>query len=193
MIKICGIVDVPTAIVAAEAGATAIGLVFADSPRRVSIQVAADIARSLRGVEIIGVFRASDLPLLPHVLRHVDLHAIQMHGVAAIPQNLNGREVIPGIRTGSNCELPHKRILVDSPKGEGSGMSWDYGTVAPLAAQRRVILAGGLSPDNVAEAVSRVRPYGVDVSSGVESSPGIKDPAKILDFVQAARTAGVSS
>ena len=193
MIKICGITDAHTAEAAVQAGATAIGLVFADSPRRVSARAAASIAAAVQGVEIIGVFRARDLEALPEVLEHIDLHAIQVHRAGDLPLTLLGREVIPGVRAEFADEFSHSRVLVDAPLGEGSGVAWDFSTVAALAARRRVILAGGLTPDNVAEAIRLARPYGIDVSSGVESAPGVKDAAKIRDFIQAALATGVTS
>ena len=197
MIKICGIVDARTATVAAEAGATAIGLVFADSPRRVSARVAADIAAAVQDVEIIGVFRARDLEALPEILEHIDLHAIQVHRAGDLPLTLLGREVVPGVRSEFADEFadefPHARLLVDAPLGEGSGVAWDFGSVAALSARRRVILAGGLTPANVAHAIAAARPHGVDVSSGVESAPGVKDLAKIRDFIQAVLSTGVSA
>lgn len=187
MIKICGITDAATAALAAEAGATAIGLVFADSPRRVSARQAAEIVRALpRAVERIGVFRRGDLDQLPAILEQVDLDAIQVHRAEDLPLALLGREVIPGVRVEYAGDFRHGRVLVDSPLGEGSGMAWNFADVRRFAQGRRVILAGGLTPDNVAEAIRLARPYGVDVSSGVERAPGMKDAALVRAFVQAA-------
>lgn len=188
MIKICGITDAATAALAAEAGATAIGLVFADSPRRVSARQAAEIARALpREVERIGVFRRGDLDRLPDILEHVDLDAIQVHRAEELPLALHGREVIPGVRVEYTSDFRHGRVLVDSPLGEGSGVAWNFADVRRFAQGRRVILAGGLSAANVAEAIRLARPHGVDVSSGVERAPGVKDAALVRAFIQAAR------
>lgn len=187
MIKICGITDAATAALAAEAGATAIGLVFADSPRRVSARQAAEIVRALpRAVERIGVFRRGDLDQLPAILEQVDLDAIQVHRAEDLPLALHGREVIPGVRVEYAGDFRHGRVLVDSPLGEGSGMAWNFADVRRFAQGRRVILAGGLTPANVAEAIRLAQPYGVDVSSGVERAPGMKDAALVRAFVQAA-------
>lgn len=187
MIKICGITDAATAALAAEAGATAIGLVFADSPRRVSARQAAEIVCHLpREVERIGVFRRGDLDQLPAILEQVDLDAIQVHRAEDLPLTLHGREVIPGVRVEYAGDFRHGRVLVDSPLGEGSGMAWNFADVRRFAQGRRVILAGGLTPANVAEAIRLAQPYGVDVSSGVERAPGMKDAALVRAFVQAA-------
>lgn len=187
MIKICGITDAATAALAAEAGATAIGLVFADSPRRVSARQAAEIVRALpRAVERVGVFRRGDLDRLPDILEQVDLDAIQVHRAEELPLALLGREVIPGVRVEYAGDFRHGRVLVDSPLGEGSGMAWNFADVRRFAQGRRVILAGGLTPANVAEAIRLAQPYGVDVSSGVERAPGVKDAVLVRAFVQAA-------
>jgi phosphoribosylanthranilate isomerase len=187
MIKICGITDAATAALASEAGATAIGLVFADSPRRVSARQAAEIVRALpRKVERVGVFRRGDLRELPAILEHVDLDAIQVHRAEELPLALHGREVIPGVRVEFAGDFRHGRVLVDSPMGEGSGTAWNFADVRRFAQGRRVILAGGLTPANVEQAIRLAQPYGVDVSSGVERAPGVKDAGLVRAFVQAA-------
>lgn len=190
MIKICGIRDAKAAQVAVEAGATAIGFVFADSPRRVSPAEAAGIAAALpASIERIGVFRRHNLRDLPTILESVDLGAIQVHRAEDLPLVLNGREVIPGVRVEFTRDFRHGRVLVDSPSGEGSGVSWKFEEVRRFAKGRRVILAGGLTPENVADAIAQAHPYGVDVSSGVESERGVKDHGRIRAFVQTAREA----
>lgn len=190
MIKICGIVDVTTALVAAEAGATAIGLVFAESPRKVSSVAAAAIDKALPpGIERIGVFRAADLRRLPGILEAVRLDAIQVHGLDAPPLTLDGLPVIPAFRASFPVGLRHARLLLDSPSGEGSGQAWDFAQVKGIALRRGLILAGGLTPENVAQAIRVVRPYGVDVSSGVESRRGRKDAGLVRAFIDSARAA----
>lgn len=188
MIKICGLRDVASAIAAAEAGATAIGLVFSDSPRRVTRMAAQAIGEALADLEVerIGVFRATDLAELPGILETIALDAIQVHGLANLPFTLYGLHVIPGGSIVDIAGLHHPRVLADSPSGAGSGAAWDYHEVAALAATRPVVLAGGLTPDNVAAAIEAVRPHGVDVSSGVESSRGVKDHGLIRAFIQQA-------
>jgi phosphoribosylanthranilate isomerase len=194
VIKICGVRDVKTAEIAAEAGATAIGFVFADSPRRVDADEAGRIAAALpRGIERVGVFRRHNLRDLPTILKVIDLDAIQVHRAEDLPLVLHGREVIPGVRVEFTADFRHGRVLVDSPSGEGSGVSWKFDEVRRFAKGRKVILAGGLTPENVAEAVAKARPYGVDVSSGVESERGVKDHGRVRAFVQAAKEALVAS
>ncbi|MCB9895711.1 MAG: phosphoribosylanthranilate isomerase [Planctomycetes bacterium] len=190
MIKICGITDASTAEVAVRAGATAIGLVFADSPRRVSARQAAEIVAGLpEGIERIGVFRRADLDALPGILESVELDAVQVHRAEDLPSVLHGREVIPGVRVEFVGELRHCRVLVDSPYGEGSGVPWNFESASRYVSGKRIILAGGLTPDNVGDAIARTRPYGVDVSSGVERERGRKDHGLIKAFVTAAREA----
>ncbi|MBZ0135287.1 MAG: phosphoribosylanthranilate isomerase [Planctomycetes bacterium] len=190
MIKICGISDIKTAEVAINAGATAIGFVFATSPRQVTPEQAGGIAREIpRHIERIGVFRHTDLDDLEKILRLVDLTAIQVHRAEELPLTLHGREVIPGVRVEFAGDYQHGRVLVDSPLGEGSGVAWSFEDVRRFAKGKRVILAGGLTPDNVADAVRRARPHGVDVSSGVESDRGVKDHGLVRAFVQAAKEA----
>lgn len=188
MIKICGLRDVAGAVVAAESGATAIGLVFSDSPRRVARVAAQAIGEALAdfNVECIGVFRAADLPDLPGILESVALDAVQVHGLKQPPFTLYGLHLIPGGSIAEVTGLQHPRLLADSPLGAGSGAAWDFREVGALAATRPVILAGGLTPENVAAAIEAVRPHGVDVSSGVESRRGVKDHGLIRAFIQQA-------
>ena len=190
MIKICGIQDLASAEVAIDAGATALGFVFASSPREVTAEQAASIASNVpNDIERIGVFRHTDLQGLEGLVARVDLSAVQIHRADDLPLELHGREVIPGVRVEFASEFKHKRVLVDSPLGEGSGVAWSFEDVRRFASGQRVILAGGLNPKNVADAIRRARPYGVDVSSGVERERGVKDHGLIREFVQAAKEA----
>ncbi len=190
MIKICGVTDVRTALAAAEAGATAIGLVFAESPRTIGTAEAAAIADALpAGVERVGVFRAGDLKRLAAIHGAVRLDVIQVHGLDQPPLTLDGLPVMPAFRAGFPVGLRHARLLLDSPAGEGSGQAWDFKQLRGMAMRRGLILAGGLTPRNVAEAIDVVKPYGVDVSSGVESRRGRKDVALIKRFVAASLAA----
>lgn len=190
MIKVCGITDTFTAGVAVEAGATAIGVVFAESPRRVSLRTAEEILAGLpAGVERIGVFRRKDLDQLPVIFAHLDLDAIQVHGADALPLKIHGHEIIPAARVEHAGGFRHGRVLVDSPAGEGSGVGWKFELVHEHAKGKSLILAGGLTPDNVGDAVEKARPYGVDVSSGVESERGRKDHTLIRAFIQNAKEA----
>lgn len=197
-VKICGLrrpVDLEAAV---EAGADAIGLVFADSPRRVTAAEAADLmARVPPGIEVVAVFREPEPDRLRAALDlgigwiQADASWRAPAGVRWLPAFADGADLAE--RAGHHPTGPGQglsaAILVDGPVGGGRGVPPDLDRVAALAATRPVILAGGLRPDTVAAAIARVRPFGVDVSSGVESEPGVKDPARVRAFVAAARAA----
>lgn len=193
-IKICGVQDVSTAQAACEAGADAIGLVFAESPRRVSIARAQEIRAALPGrVEVFAVVRGMKVDEILALLAEVSVDALQFHcDDGMFPDFDFGVELVPAIPAGfiKTCDargLRGRRFIVDAPRGAGSGISWDYREVA--GAGERLILAGGLGPANVAAAIAAARPWGVDVSSGVEVRRGIKDAALIREFIEKARKA----
>jgi phosphoribosylanthranilate isomerase len=192
MIKICGIRTEEIARTAIHAGATALGFVFAASPRQVSVAVAADIcSRIPGGVERIGVFRGMLLDEVRAVLAEVAVTAAQIHVDPEIelPTTLDGVEVIAAGSLAEVANLPHDRVLVDSPAGAGSGEAWDYARARKLSDRRPVILAGGLRVANVGSAIAAARPAGIDVSSGVEIERGEKDPGMILAFCATAARA----
>lgn len=189
MIKVCGIRDPLAALAAADAGATAVGIVFSRSPRMVSLRQAARTFASVPpGVERIAVLRAADLQRVPAILHAVAIDALQIHG-GRLPANLHGLEVISAGSLKHVLEQPHRRVLADSPSGAGSGAAWDYATAAARGYGPRLVLAGGLTARNVRAAIHAARPYGVDVSSGVERRPGIKDHGLMREFVCRARQA----
>ena len=214
-VKICGITQPQWAAAAAEAGADAIGLVFAESPRRVTAREARDIIRALPPwVAPVGVF-VDERP--GEILRLADETGItvaQLHGDEP-PETLAelGRlKVVKAFRVGGEEDLaaarewktkserlgrPADGYLIDArvaggPKG-GSGQTANWGLAARMIIEgfRPLVLAGGLTPDNVAEAIAAVRPWGIDGSSGLETGPGLKSPEKIRAFVDAARRATV--
>jgi phosphoribosylanthranilate isomerase len=196
-IKICGMTDARAVEAALSAGADAIGFVFAPSVRSVTPQLAAQLARPARGRALcVAVTLHPDAGLLqqvfgdfsPDVLQTdvEDLASIALPpGVKSWPV-LRGTppEVLPGAADSSHP------VLFEGPRS-GTGKVADWSAARRLAGVRRVILAGGLSPANVAEAIDAVQPFGVDVSSGVEESPGRKSPALIESFVSRARAAFV--
>jgi phosphoribosylanthranilate isomerase len=199
LIKICGLTRPDDARRAEEAGATAIGMVFwAKSPRAVTLaQAEAVVAAVGRDVLTVGVFVDATREAIDHVMRRVPLGAAQLHGdespafVDSLPW-----PVIKALAVPAEGSLPDLspwsgvRVLLDTHDQErrgGTGRLVDWTRAAALAATRPVILAGGLRPDNVAEAVKRVRPAGIDVSSGVEQSPGVKDEARVRAFIEAVR------
>lgn len=200
-VKICGITRAEDALAAVECGADAIGLVFADSPRRITPEEAAEITRSLPAfVCPVGVFVDADVDEVRRTAADAGLHAVQLAGreTPEYVRGLDGVDVIKCIHVAGSDDIARTAeyegcdILLDtaSPRaagGTGEVFPWEF--AVELAARRRIILAGGLRPDNVADAVRRVRPWAVDVSSGVESRPGIKDAGKIRRFVENAGSA----
>ena len=200
-IKICGITNLDDALRAADAGADAIGLNFVEgTPRYVSPAVAAAIAAGLPPfVCPVGVFWDHAPDHVAQVVAECGLGAVQLHGVeppevvAAMP-----RPVLKSIKVREPADLGQMdrykpaAFLLDSPArwSEGEARAPIPWTLAREAGSRgRVILAAGLTPETVGEAIRVARPWGVDVASGVEAAPGRKDPAKVERFVRAARAA----
>jgi len=192
-IKICGMTT-PVAVDAALAcEADAIGFVFAESVRRVTTQQANTLAAAARNrAACVAVTRHPTREQVDEILREFKPDFLQTDiedlDKLQLPRELG---VLPVVRPGPQgaCELP-RRILFEGPVS-GSGQITDWDTAAELSLRTQVILAGGLSPLNVGIAVRRVRPFGVDVSSGVEESPGVKSSEKIEKFVAAARMAAL--
>jgi phosphoribosylanthranilate isomerase len=199
-VKICGITRPEDARAAAMAGADAIGLVFyAPSPRHVTYQQANEIIRALPPfVTTVGLFVNAEKSYIQEVMDNVAIDLLQFHGQESAPEC--GRYQRPYIKAIAMREgedpaimaagFPDAQgILLDSYHATqvgGTGESFDW-TRVPRNLNLPIILAGGLYPDNVAEAVRQVRPYAVDVSSGVEAQKGIKDADKIAAFIAAAK------
>jgi len=196
-IKICGITRTEDALLAAELGATAVGFVlWPGSPRAIDPFRARTIARHLPPlVAVVGVFVDQPLEYVRRVARLVPLDAIQLHGGESADYCRDaGARVIKAIaasRTAADevVRLPRNVVVlldaVDPVRHGGTGRSVDWTVAARVARMRPTILAGGLRPENVGEAVRRVRPFGVDVSSGVEARPGVKDGGRLRDFFAA--------
>lgn len=186
-IKICGITELATAHAAVEAGADAVGFVFASSPRKVDPGHAVHISGELPPATLrVAVFRRPTLDDIDAVLDVFTPDLVQadyesLEGFGAI-------DTLPVFREGAESAPDGGRFLYEGPVS-GSGRSVEMSTAAEVARLGDMVLAGGLRPDNVGHAIDQVRPYGVDVSSGVESSPGVKDPALIRSFVAAVRAA----
>lgn len=197
-IKICGITRVEDALAAATVGADAIGLVFYErSPRRVTVEQAAVIAAALPPfVTTVGLFVDADAQTVENVLARVPLDLLQFHGDE--PEDYCrsfSRPYIKAIRMRPDLLLPKtvddynsaRGILLDTyiegvPGGTGQTFPW---SIVPDEVKMPIILAGGLNTDNVAEAIATVRPWAVDVSSGVERASGIKDADLMAAFVAA--------
>jgi len=196
-VKICGITDIETALVAAEAGANAIGLVFAPSRRQVSAEQARAITHAAPPfVTKVGVFVDETPSRVNELAAACGLDCVQLHGEESPDACAAAtRPVIKAIRmsyASSRAQLSEYRVaafLLDADvpgKAGGTGRTFDWELAVPMARTARVILSGGLTPENVQDALNRVRPFGVDVSSGVETR-GRKDPQKIRAFIARVR------
>jgi phosphoribosylanthranilate isomerase len=202
-IKICGITRPSDARAAAQAGADAIGLVFyPPSPRYLSVDRAVEIRDALPPfVQTVALFVNPDAAQVAQVIGRVKPALLQFHGEESVDfceefgaPYVKACRIKPGVDALKYLR-PFSRAaawLFDShvPEYGGVGESFDWSLV-PAAPERHVILSGGLSAGNVAAAIQRVRPWGVDVSSGVESAKGIKDAAKIAAFIAEVRNADV--
>ncbi len=201
-IKICGVTHPEDAVAAADAGADLIGLNFVpDSPRYLSLDLAAEIAESVEGrVERVAIFRDAPWSEIERVTRRVGLERIQFHGDESEEDiELVDYPVIKAVR-GADREaadrFPGALLLLDHPtKGGGQGAAWDWTEATELIAEGMdLMLAGGLTPDNVTaalEALGDYLPWGVDVATGVELEGEVrKDPARVAAFVAAVRAAG---
>jgi phosphoribosylanthranilate isomerase len=197
-VKICGITNEDDALLAVAMGADAVGFVFAPSPRQIAPQQVYDITRRLPPeVLTVGVFRDEHPKLVTDIIHRSGVKAAQLHGnegpdvVREVAQA--ARWVIKAYPAGSSKladvhDMPTDLILIDNAT-PGSGQLFDWSLAGEVPEGKRLILAGGLDPDNVADAVKAVEPWGVDVSTGVERSPGKKDPIKVKRFVERAREA----
>ena len=202
-IKICGLTNTEDALVALDAGADYLGFVmYAGSARANTAQSLERIRATLpSGARVVAVFVNETPEEVARIASACDLAAVQIHGDEASPgfQSMP----VPVWRAvhrrdeawqPASADWPAERYVVDAaPAGQygGSGIESDFEAAANLARQNPLMLAGGLRPHNVTEAVKLVRPLGVDVSSGVESEPGRKDHGRIRDFIRNVKTADV--
>ena len=210
VVKICGITEKWQAVSAIEAGSDFIGIVFAASPRQVSIECARDLVSAVRevsiNVKVVGVFVNMPVPAVNRCADICDLDYVQLSGEETWAYCYEvKRPLIKAVRVGKGQELetlcgelrygkrilaPKEHIILLDSLVEGSyggtGVASDWDLFRGVAKRFPVIIAGGLKPENVAQAVELVSPWGVDVSSGVESN-GIKDRGKMVAFVNAAR------
>lgn len=197
-VKICGITNEADALMAVAMGADALGFVFAPSTRQVTPEAVADIVRQLpEGVLAIGVFRDESAQRIVDVVERTGLGGVQLHGRESPGEAAWIHERVPFVaqafvagdtRLDRVDDYRVDAVLVDAVT-PGAGRTFDWALVGDLPRRHRVVLAGGLHPDNVADAVRTVGPWGVDVSSGVESAPGRKDVLLVRRFVETARAA----
>jgi phosphoribosylanthranilate isomerase len=217
-IKICANTSLADAQLAAEAGADAVGFVFAPSPRRVTPGFVARVVPQLpAALDKIGVFVDAGFEEIAATVEAAGLTGVQLHfdAPAALPAQLRGRfgaklrilgvvhfDARAGKRVAAIARDTHiDALLVDSRTAAavgGTGVAFDWAAAGKTLfqnarARERFIAAGGLTPENVAEAIATLRPWGVDVVSGVESAPGCKDAAKVRAFVANARAANASA
>jgi phosphoribosylanthranilate isomerase len=199
--KICGVRDAQSALNAVKAGADAIGLNFVRwSKRYVTAEQALAIANEVRGtVELVGVVEDASLEQAGSLREQLGLDRIQFHFGATGPNGLKLPDwayIAVGVASPDDIHaienLPGSVLLVDAcvaGRSGGTGTTYDWSWVVDLARRRQIILAGGLTPANVGEAVARVSPWGVDVASGVEFAgrPGSKDPNLVSEFIRNAR------
>jgi phosphoribosylanthranilate isomerase len=198
-IKICGITRAADALAAAEEGADYIGLIFAKSARKLDVKTAQDVISNLpTGVDAVGVFMNQPIEEVRRILDATGLKTAQLHGDESprFAKEL-GVPVIKAFDTYNDGSLNQLKkydafaFLLDLPKGGGAGARAQVDPEWAVLAKRhgKVLLAGKLTVDSVGDMVRKVRPWGVDVCSATEKSPGLKDRAKIRDFIQSAREA----
>lgn len=197
-IKVCGTTSEQDALLAVAMGADAVGFVFAPSSRQIAPQVAGDIIKRLpRETVAVGVFRDEAPERVLATAHRAGVKAVQLHGheKPEVAQWLRSR--LPMVIQGFPAGDPRVRrageygayaVLLDAPN-PGSGKVFDWALAAEVPPGQRVIIAGGLTPDNVAAAIAHTRPWGVDVATGVEREPGVKDPIKMRDFIAEVRAA----
>jgi phosphoribosylanthranilate isomerase len=207
-VKICGITRLEDAELAVESGAWALGFILWPGSRRfVDPAVAAGIARQVRRqIQLVGVFVNQAMDEIVHAADQIGLTHVQLHGdegpaFATEVGRRTGAKVIKAARVQSRADLQAlERYRVDfhlldahteGLRG-GSGRSWDWELSPHRRSKVPAILAGGLTVENVADGIAAVKPYAVDVVSGTEASPGVKDPDKVRAFIEAAHAAGAA-
>lgn len=198
-VKICGTTNEEDALLSVALGADAVGFIFAASSRQIKPRQAGDIVRRLPAdVLTVGVFRNESPKRVIETVMETDVRAVQLHGMESPDDVAELRTALPlivikafsaasrevAVADSYNAQV----VLLDAPS-PGSGQIFDWRLAAGVPDGVRLMLAGGLHPDNVTEAIEQVHPWGVDVVSGVEAKPGQKDPRKLRDFIRKAKAA----
>lgn len=201
-VKICGVTTVAQAVACADLRVDALGVNFvASSPRRVDERLARAVVEAVgRRTLVVGVVAGMTVEAMRALVDRTGVGCLQLHGdesaaeVAALLPHAYKAMRIAGPEDATDAEgMPGEYVMVDAQvQGSlgGTGHTFDWGWVVGLASRRKLVLAGGLTPENVRSAVERVRPWCVDVASGVESAPGVKDLGRVRAFVEAARPGG---
>jgi phosphoribosylanthranilate isomerase len=210
-VKLCGITSQADAKLAADAGAWAIGLIFADeSPRRVDVATAAEIGAAMRRrLEVVGVFLNTPLDEVVEIADLCSLTAVQLHGeegptFCGEVGHRTGSKVIKAARVRDRASVQALRAfrvgvdyhLLDAYSDDaagGTGRTFQWELAKERGAGPPVILSGGITPDNVGEAIAAVRPFAVDSASGTEASPGVKDPVKVTALMRAVQQASLAA
>jgi phosphoribosylanthranilate isomerase len=210
-VKLCGITSTADAKLAADAGAWAIGMIFTDeSPRRVEVATAAEIGAAMRRrVEVVGVFLNAPLDEVVELADLCSVTALQLHGdegptYCAELAHRTGCKVIKAARVRDRASVQALRAFrvavdyhlldayaADAPGGTGKTFPWEL--AKERGAGPPLILSGGITPGNVAEAIAGVRPFAVDSASGTEAEPGVKDPAKVTALMRAVEQASLAA
>ena len=199
-VKICGLTDVDDALLAVALGADSLGLNFVSgSTRQIAPARGRDIAARIPPETLtVGIFRNESKERVVDIVHTVGLRAAQLHGNESPEEVAWVAERVPLVIKAVSAGTEQARranefavpiILVDAPT-PGAGEVFDWRLTESLPLDRRILLAGGLDPENVADAIAAVKPWGVDVASGVESAPGRKDPSALRRFIQNAKAAG---
>lgn len=198
-VKICGVTTEADALLAVGMGASAVGFVFAPSPRQMAPAAVGDIIKRLPPeTRTVGVFRNESPRRVVDIANSIGLNGVQLHGLESAEDTLWVAQRVAWTIKAFPAGHPNIErfdsygagtLLVDGPN-PGSGELFDWRLAEGVADPSRLVVSGGLRADNVAAAVEHLQPWGVDVSSGVESSPGIKDAVRLRDFIHAARAAG---
>jgi phosphoribosylanthranilate isomerase len=197
-VKICGTTSEEDALLAVAMGADAVGFIFAPSPRQIAPALAGDIAKRLPPeVLTVGVFRDHSPQRVVEIMEGANLRAAQLHGRETAEQTTwirrRVRTVIKAFAAGDHSIADARDygadvVLLDAAT-PGTGQVFDWRLAEGVPSGMRLLLAGGLHEDNVADAIAQVQPWGVDAATGVESVPGKKDPRRLRAFIAAARSA----
>jgi len=203
LVKICGITRLEDAIIAIENGVDYLGLIFASSPREVSLDRAQEIIEAVSEFRSwVGVFVDTPAPTILKISKRLGLRVVQLHGSESIDESRllqkEGLSTIKAFRVQNKVDLDRAQaydsqyVLLDSyseNQAGGTGKTFDWDLLDQFEEQDRLFLSGGITPQNIGEAIQKVSPYAIDCSSGVEKAPGIKDHEKMKSLIAAVKGA----